>query len=121
METISTVSPEHFHIFNISLIYGKNLASPRTAGAVYQAPTVFHQCWTGKQQVTAGAALTAVAFPAKNLALNIGFFKMNKEKAPRLSCHINRKTEISACLQAKRNPPVVKASKRFEAADDFTY
>jgi len=46
---------------------------------------------------------------------------MNEEKAPRFSGHINRKTEVSACLYAKRNPPMVKARKRLEAVDDFAH
>jgi hypothetical protein len=53
------------------LIYGKDLAGTGAAGTVYQTAPIFRQCWTGKQQVAAGAALTAVAFPLKHLALNM--------------------------------------------------
>jgi hypothetical protein len=46
---------------------------------------------------------------------------MNEEKAPRLSGQMNRKTEVSACLQAKRNSLMDKARKHLEAIDDAAH
>jgi hypothetical protein len=46
---------------------------------------------------------------------------MNEKKAPGLSSHMHRKTEVSESLQAKRNSMMDKTRKHLEAIDDAAH
>jgi hypothetical protein len=82
VETIPALTAAQFHLINIPPIYWEDLAGLRPAGAINKAAPLFCQHGAGEQQVTAGAALMAIAFTDKKLALNIFLFEMNQPKTP---------------------------------------
>ena len=77
VKIVSALTAAKFYFIYIPLIYRKNLACLRTAGTVDKTSSLFCQHRTGKEQVTASAALMATAFTDMKLVLNIFLTKMN--------------------------------------------
>jgi hypothetical protein len=82
VKTVPALTAAQFNLTNIPPIYWEDLAGLRPAGAINKAAPLFCQHRTGKEQVTAGAALMAIAFTDKKLALNIFLSEMNQPKTP---------------------------------------
>ncbi len=82
VKMVSALTGAKFYFIYIPLINRENLAGLRTAGTVDKTSPLFCQHRTGKEQVTAGAALAAIADADKKLALNIFFSEMSHPNTP---------------------------------------
>jgi hypothetical protein len=98
-----------FHLSNIPLIYREDLADLRAAGAIDKTSSFFCQHGTGEEQVTAGAALPAIAFADKNLALNKFLSEMNQPETPELAGGVKHKAGILERLCDSENRPIEKS------------
>ncbi len=82
VETLPALTAAKFYFIYIPPIYWEDLAGLRPVGTVDKTSPLFCQHRTDKEQVTAGAALMAIAFTDKKFVLNIFLAEMNQPKTP---------------------------------------
>jgi hypothetical protein len=99
------------HLFNVPLIYRENLADLRAAEAIDRTSSLFCQHRTGEQQVAAGAALAAIAFAGKKLALYISLSEMDQPKTPYFAGAVKHKAGILKRLSDSENQTMEKSCK----------
>ncbi|MDD3553811.1 MAG: hypothetical protein PHC35_04745 [Deltaproteobacteria bacterium] len=97
------------HLVNVTLIYRENLAGPRTTVAVDIASTLFCQHGASEEQITACAALPAIAAADKKLALNIFFSEMNQPETPCLAGGVKQKTGIGKRMGNSEHQSIEKS------------
>ena len=95
---VPALTAAKFYFIYILLIYREDLASLRPPGIVSKTSPFFCQKRAGEEQVTANAALMAIASAEKKLALNISLSEMNQPKTPQLAGNVKQKTQISSRL-----------------------
>jgi hypothetical protein len=74
-----------FNFFQIPLIYWENFAHLRTTESVGKTFSLPRQHRAGEKQITADAALAAVALAVKKLTFDVVLSKMNQPKTPGLA------------------------------------
>ena len=67
-----------FHLCNISLVDGENLAGSGAAYTIGSASASFSKHWTGEEQVTTGSALAAATYPNRELLPDVILAEMNQ-------------------------------------------
>jgi len=96
------------YLVNVPPIYRKDLAGLRATRAIDKTSSWFCQHRTGEEQITAGTALSAIAFADKKLALNIFFSEMNQPETPQFADSVKHKARVLKRLCDSENQTIGK-------------